>query len=872
MEHYRRTRSSLTFTFVREALALPIRSQAVTLLRHRLVNRNWEIINDEFKNKAYRGEASYHFSMTPQDYAAYLATMPDEDERVVESEDPPSPTSRLMYELFDAPLTPEPSPEPADPGSLSEIFRASATPHPTDAGDADDRSTFHPPADIDMEPGSPASITTSELLLSDQDFEIDPNLQRRLGLSMGLRRKLPRVKLFRDDDSDMDEVDEIESSSPGTPPQTAISAPHPIPVTPLRLAQGSEVDGLDSEAPARRPFARVRSQTSIDLENCMSSPLASPPGPDDSFQSSSVPSLGSPFAFTTPTHSSGSGGPVTPPSPTEEIFDIKARVYVNGVEELSPATPDPLFQNILNFTGFSEFRAFRRPVFHDSPIAPPRPSSPAGSDFASGSAAIRPPSPMRDLDQSPPAAVRHSSPTVSDFECGNPVPRRRYFTYSRADRRRWLKEQTERDAVEAALLTVDTAELIDQDMDDVEEESEDESMEDEADSDSGSDMAISDSDMAVLPVEAVFVPYDDLLNPLGLPRPLVDSQTRVLGLLSHGPRGLFELWADTIVDAGRGCNRLSYHGDFGHLGHLSPYTPFGIWHGVPGVKPFELLKPKKRVRAIQNGETAANGASSSAQPAQTDASNAPESAQTASSNLTEPAANTAAMPTQPGASNAAAPPVTQEDNSSPDVGIHQIALGGPGIVEAQQVLSSPSFKLMSDFQNHMFQRCAPMAYAHAEAKINQLVATGIVLPAFPGSVFTTTHLDFACKDSVPQLNRDAALGSMEAITFLGKYTGGRVKLNEDGTEFEAPPGTTIVFLSRTQSFTLSPLAKNERRYLFRQFCSAGVHRWVEKGGHTDAEFTTVASLEEHAQWLKKTLDRGTDTLKLISKLDDLFVV
>ncbi|KAJ7801670.1 hypothetical protein B0H14DRAFT_2386217 [Mycena olivaceomarginata] len=115
---------------------------------------------------------------------------------------------------------------------------------------------------------------------------------------------------------------------------------------------------------------------------------------------------------------------------------------------------------------------------------------------------------------------------------------------------------------------------------------------------------------------------------------------------------------------------------------------------------------------------------------------------------------------------------------------------------------------------------------------------------------------------------------MEAVTSFGSYDhtqGGHIVFADDHGMFEMPVGTTVLFPAGTKRYTFAAVGKNEHRYLFRQFCSAGVLRWVDKGGRTDLQFAREASLEQQAAWEAMRQQRGQTSLKSFSKLRDVYI-
>ena len=212
--------------------------------------------------------------------------------------------------------------------------------------------------------------------------------------------------------------------------------------------------------------------------------------------------------------------------------------------------------------------------------------------------------------------------------------------------------------------------------------------------------------------------------------------------------------------------------------------------------------------------------------------------------------------------------------------------------EINHIKASDAFNALSGYQNRecrghgrrwdllpflppdLFQQFAPGGYADVSARIDQLMERQIAFPTFAHSVFTTAQINF--DDVVPRSrkNRDSSFGTMEAITSLGNYEHedgrGAVILWDDETVVHFPPGSTIVFPSGTKRFSFIPVALREERYFFRQYCDAGVFRWLDKGGRTDAEFEKDATIEEKAAWEARRENRAKTAVKLFSKVGDVY--
>ncbi|KAJ7825683.1 hypothetical protein B0H13DRAFT_1657876, partial [Mycena leptocephala] len=148
-------------------------------------------------------------------------------------------------------------------------------------------------------------------------------------------------------------------------------------------------------------------------------------------------------------------------------------------------------------------------------------------------------------------------------------------------------------------------------------------------------------------------------------------------------------------------------------------------------------------------------------------------------------------------------------------------------------------------------------------------------PAFQNSVFTTSEISFGDAPSPVRKNTQAAFDTLEAVTVVGNWdhkTGGGILFPEDESVVQLKPGATVLYPSGTKRFSWVAIAPHEKRYFFRQFCHAGVLRWIEKGGRSDTEFEDLASAPEIAAWNAQRAKRGLTSVKKFSKLGDIFVL
>ncbi|KAJ7849478.1 hypothetical protein B0H13DRAFT_1645009, partial [Mycena leptocephala] len=169
---------------------------------------------------------------------------------------------------------------------------------------------------------------------------------------------------------------------------------------------------------------------------------------------------------------------------------------------------------------------------------------------------------------------------------------------------------------------------------------------------------------------------------------------------------------------------------------------------------------------------------------------------------------------------------------------------------------------------------APKIFAEAQFKVAKLKADRKLSTPFPNSIFTTTEISFCDVPNLSRKNWDATFYGLEVITSCGNYDwqerGGLISWDDDRV-IPLPPGTTVVFPAGTKRFSFIPVAPDESRFLFRQFCHAGIFRWIEKGGWSDTQFEMFAASDEELEaWNKKRANRGARVAKMYSKIGDIY--
>ncbi|KAJ7895681.1 hypothetical protein B0H13DRAFT_1624307, partial [Mycena leptocephala] len=168
----------------------------------------------------------------------------------------------------------------------------------------------------------------------------------------------------------------------------------------------------------------------------------------------------------------------------------------------------------------------------------------------------------------------------------------------------------------------------------------------------------------------------------------------------------------------------------------------------------------------------------------------------------------------------------------------------------------------------------PKLYFDLADKVCQLKARAKVTTPFPDSIFTTAKISFGDVPNLSRKNWDATFYGLEAVTSFGHYDwrkrGGFVSW-DDNRVIPLRPGATVIFPAGMKRFSFVPVAPNETRFLFRQYCHAGALRWVEKDGRSDAEFEAEASAAEAEAWDVKRAHRGKIAAQMYSKIGDIYV-
>ncbi|KAJ7798999.1 hypothetical protein B0H13DRAFT_1673803 [Mycena leptocephala] len=175
----------------------------------------------------------------------------------------------------------------------------------------------------------------------------------------------------------------------------------------------------------------------------------------------------------------------------------------------------------------------------------------------------------------------------------------------------------------------------------------------------------------------------------------------------------------------------------------------------------------------------------------------------------------------------------------------------------------------------MYEHIGAPGYARVAADVGELIAREIVFPAFEHSVFTMTEIDFGNVPYPLHKNLDTVFDTFELLTVLGFWNhkaGGGIQFMDGDGVMELIPGATVAIPTGTKGYRLLPIASHEKRYVFRQYCHASVLRWMTKGGRSDREFDRDASDEDSLAWDEMRTNHGHASIKMFSKLRDIFVL
>ncbi|KAJ7766364.1 hypothetical protein DFH07DRAFT_769906 [Mycena maculata] len=191
---------------------------------------------------------------------------------------------------------------------------------------------------------------------------------------------------------------------------------------------------------------------------------------------------------------------------------------------------------------------------------------------------------------------------------------------------------------------------------------------------------------------------------------------------------------------------------------------------------------------------------------------------------------------------------------------HRIKCHASTLLDVAAIRSSDSFEAISEYQNHVVRQIAPKSYAKLQYQMSRLQEETDLAPSSPG------------RYSRP--NRESKFDAMELLTIGGSYDWkerGLLLFWDDHGTFPLRPSSTVAYPAGTKRFSFIPVAPHETFYVFRQYCHAGVMRWIEKDFRSDAQFEEEASDEELADMKEARESHGRNTIKNFTKIHDVYV-
>ncbi|KAJ7756764.1 hypothetical protein DFH07DRAFT_773000 [Mycena maculata] len=205
---------------------------------------------------------------------------------------------------------------------------------------------------------------------------------------------------------------------------------------------------------------------------------------------------------------------------------------------------------------------------------------------------------------------------------------------------------------------------------------------------------------------------------------------------------------------------------------------------------------------------------------------------------------------------------------------HRIKCHASTLLDVAAIRSSDSFEAISEYQNHVVHQIAPKSYAKLQYQMSRLQEETDLSPVFSGSIFTTCEISYGDGPPLSRKNLESKFDAMEVLTISGSYDWkerGLLLFWDDHGAFPLRPGSTVTYPAGTKHFSFIPVAPHETFYVFRQYCHAGVMRWIEKDFRSDAQFEEEASDEELADMKEARESRGRNTIKNFTKIHDVYV-
>lgn len=144
---------------------------------------------------------------------------------------------------------------------------------------------------------------------------------------------------------------------------------------------------------------------------------------------------------------------------------------------------------------------------------------------------------------------------------------------------------------------------------------------------------------------------------------------------------------------------------------------------------------------------------------------------------------------------------------------------------------------------------------------------------FSNSIFTCTTFNFGpascCFKHVDPTNLPFGWCAITALGSFDPTKGGHLVLWDLKLVIEFPPGSTILIPSASLYHSNTAIQPGEHWYLFTQYTSGGLFRWVDQGFQTSDGYLRGLSAKQQAAEEIKLQERWKMGIDLMSTLDSL---
>ncbi|KAJ7711506.1 hypothetical protein B0H16DRAFT_1745119 [Mycena metata] len=187
------------------------------------------------------------------------------------------------------------------------------------------------------------------------------------------------------------------------------------------------------------------------------------------------------------------------------------------------------------------------------------------------------------------------------------------------------------------------------------------------------------------------------------------------------------------------------------------------------------------------------------------------------------------------------------------------------------VVVSDFFRALAAYQNHLLKQMAPRVHAYSRFQLDTLQDCLAVLPAFPGSAFSTAQFTFGNSHLYSRRNVRDIVHGFRVITVLGNFTICYCILPDDNIAIRCFPGSTVLIAGSVKHYFFTKVEAKQTRFLFEQFFDACVQRWIDRGFRSDADYEANATDAEIIEVETKLANRIPFAMKLFSRLHEIHV-